>query len=63
MGATLTYTEIELIQGLLARDEKIFTYLYDHYSPALYGVALKVVGEEAAAGDVLQDLGFKIWLI
>jgi len=61
LGATLTYTEIELIQGLLARDEKIFTYLYDHYSPALYGVALKVVGEEAAAGDVLQEVFVKIW--
>ncbi|NLR61215.1 RNA polymerase sigma-70 factor (ECF subfamily) [Chitinophaga polysaccharea] len=61
MGATLTYTEVELIQGLLAREEKIFTYLYDHYSPALYGVALKVVGEEAAAGDVLQEVFVKIW--
>ncbi|MET3880639.1 RNA polymerase sigma factor (sigma-70 family) [Chitinophaga sp. OAE865] len=61
LGATLTYTEVELIQGLMARDEKIFTYLYDHYSPALYGVALKVVGEETAAGDILQEVFVKIW--
>lgn len=61
MGTTLTYTEVELVQGLSARDEKVFTYLYDHYSPALYGVALKVLGEEAAAGDVLQEVFVKIW--
>lgn len=61
MGATLTYTEVELVQGLKARDEKVFSYLYDHYSPALYGVALKVVSDEASAGDVLQEVFVKIW--
>jgi RNA polymerase sigma factor (sigma-70 family) len=61
LGATLTYTENELVQGLQARDEKVFSYLYDHYSPALYGVALKIVTDEASAGDVLQEVFIKIW--
>ncbi|CAL1520017.1 sigma-70 family RNA polymerase sigma factor [Chitinophaga sp. MM2321] len=61
LGATLTYTEVELVQGLRARDEKVFSYLYDHYSPALYGVALKIVTDEPSAGDVLQEVFIKIW--
>ncbi|HVI49170.1 MAG TPA: sigma-70 family RNA polymerase sigma factor [Chitinophaga sp.] len=61
MGATITYTELELVHGLQARDEKVFSYLYDHYSPALYGVALKIVTDEASAGDVLQEVFIKIW--
>jgi len=61
LGATFTYTEAELVQGLKARDEKIFSYLYDHYSPALYGVALKVITDETTAGDVLQEVFVKIW--
>ncbi|NIG57245.1 RNA polymerase sigma factor [Chitinophaga sp. Cy-1792] len=61
MGATLTYTEAELVHGLKARDERIFSYLYDHYSPALYGVALKVITDETAAVDILQEAFVKIW--
>lgn len=61
MGAALTYTEAELVQGLQARNEKYFSYLYDHYSPALYGIVLKVLNDESLAGDVLQDIFLKIW--
>lgn len=61
MGSTLTYTEAELVRGLKARDEKVFGYLYDHYSPALFGVALKVLNDENSAADVLQEVFLKIW--
>lgn len=61
MRPSLTYTEAELVQGLKARDEKVFSYVYDHYSPALYGVALKVVNDETTAVDVLQEIFLKIW--
>ncbi|SDF96876.1 RNA polymerase sigma factor [Chitinophaga filiformis] len=61
MGAAVTYTESELVLGLKARNEKHFGYLYDHYSPALYGIALKVVNDESVAGDVLQEIFLKIW--
>ncbi|WP_298738177.1 sigma-70 family RNA polymerase sigma factor [uncultured Chitinophaga sp.] len=61
MRPSLTYTEAELVQGLKARDEKVFSYVYDHYSPALYGVALKVLNDENTAVDVLQEIFLKIW--
>lgn len=61
MEYAATYTEAELVEGLKARDQKIFSYLYDHYSPALYGVIVKVLNDDSAAGDVLQDVFLKIW--
>ncbi|PSL47647.1 RNA polymerase sigma-70 factor (ECF subfamily) [Chitinophaga niastensis] len=61
MEHTATYTEAELVQGLKARDQKVFGYLYDHYSPALYGVIVKVLNDNSSAGDVLQDVFLKIW--
>ncbi|WP_245957489.1 RNA polymerase sigma factor [Chitinophaga flava] len=57
----VTYTEAELIDGLRARDQKVFAYLYDHYSPALFGVIVKVLNDNHSAGDVLQDVFMKIW--
>lgn len=61
MDQAVTYTEAELVQGLKARDQKIFGYLYDHYSPALYGVIVKVLNDNSSAGDVLQEVFLKIW--
>jgi len=61
LGTVLTYTEAELVLGLKSRSEKHFGYLYDHYSPALFGIALKVINDETVAGDVLQEIFLKIW--
>jgi RNA polymerase sigma-70 factor (ECF subfamily) len=41
---------VDLLKG---RDEKAYSYLYDHYSAALYGVVLRVLNSEEAARDVL----------
>lgn len=61
MGTTNTYNETELVHGLKGRDQQVFSYLYDHYSPALYGVVLKVLNDENIANDVLQEVFLKIW--
>ena len=50
-----------LIAQLQARDEKALSLLYDKYSAALYGVALKIVKREELAEDVLQETFIKIW--
>ncbi|WP_126243296.1 RNA polymerase sigma factor [Chitinophaga rhizosphaerae] len=55
------YTEDELVQLLKQRDESAFRYLYDNYSPALYGVIYSIVPEGHTAQDVLQDSFVKIW--
>lgn len=56
-----TLTEEELIVLLKKKDEKSYHYLYDHYSAALYGVALRVLGSKEYAEEVLQDAFIKIW--
>lgn len=54
-------SEEELVGMLRDGDQSVMEYLYDHYSGALYGVCLKVVNDETAAQDVLQDAFIKIW--
>jgi RNA polymerase sigma-70 factor (ECF subfamily) len=56
-----TYTQQELILLLRNNSREGFEYLYDHYSPALYGIILKIVKDEDRATDVLQDAFLKIW--
>ena len=53
--------EPQLVSRLKARDRNAFTYLYDYYSPALYGIILRVVKNEEIAEEVLQDSFFKVW--
>jgi RNA polymerase sigma factor (sigma-70 family) len=55
------YTEPELIAGLRAKNETAFGYLYDNYSAALFGVISRIVPEEEAAQDILQEAFLKIW--
>lgn len=48
---------IELQQG----NEAAFSKLYDKYSPALYGIILKIVRDDEVAQDILQDCFVTIW--
>lgn len=61
MTRKFTYTEKELIYSLKSNSKDAFEYLYDHYSPALYGIILKIVKDEEKAADVMQDYFLKIW--
>lgn len=53
--------EDELILLLQGKDKRGFVMLYDNYSPALYGIILKIVRIEEIAEDVMQDAFVKIW--
>ncbi len=55
------YSEQELVWLLKQRNEQAYSYLYDHYSGALFSVILCVVKEEELAADVLQEVFIKIW--
>lgn len=50
-----------LIDLLRSGEKSGLTYLYDHYSGALYGVILRIVQSEDIADEVLQDVFLKIW--
>lgn len=57
----ITYTHEELIEGIAAKDQKAFTYLYEHYAKALFAVISAIVKEQEEAEDVLQKTFVKIW--
>jgi len=61
MPHTQTYTETELIQQLKQHTHAAFSYLYDHYSGALYNVILSILQDKELTNDVLQEVFIKIW--
>jgi RNA polymerase sigma factor (sigma-70 family) len=61
LGTKLTYEEHELVASLLKKDDGAFSYLYEHYSAALYGVIKQIVGDAELSNDVLQETFVNIW--
>lgn len=55
------YTEEELVFALQQKDQQAFSYLYDNYSGALFGLINKMVNDKELAEDILQDTFVKIW--
>lgn len=54
-------SEEELVHRLYQKEESALRYLYDHYSPALYGLLLRIVEDEELAQDLLQESFLRIW--
>jgi RNA polymerase sigma-70 factor (ECF subfamily) len=44
-----------------AGDQSAAAELYDRYSPVVYAVALRVLGDTGAAEDVLQEVFLQLW--
>ncbi|MEI9913083.1 MAG: sigma-70 family RNA polymerase sigma factor [Bacteroidota bacterium] len=61
MNPTVKYSENELVNSLQQRSDKAFSYLYDNYSGALYGIINSIVTDTETANDVLQDVFINIW--
>jgi RNA polymerase sigma factor (sigma-70 family) len=55
------YSEVELVIALKSGDKHAFSYLYDNYSSALFGVISRIVQDEEHASDILQESFIKIW--
>lgn len=50
-----------LISRLKSKDQKAFALLYDKYSPALYGIILRMCNDEGLAQEILQDTFMTVW--
>lgn len=61
MQATKKYSEEELVYALRQRDQDAFSYLYDNYAGALFGLIGKMVSSRELAEDILQEAFVKIW--
>lgn len=54
-------SEEDLVSMLRQKSKPALEYLYDRYSGSLYGVIIKVVGQDTLAEEVLQDTFMKVW--
>ena len=57
-----TYNETDLVTLLQQRSEKAYSYLYDNYAGALYGIIHSIIADNETANDVLQDVFLNIWM-
>lgn len=61
MDKAKKYTEEFLYSALKGKSKTAFEYLYDNYSPALYGVIYNILRNEESSNDALQEVFVKIW--
>jgi RNA polymerase sigma-70 factor (ECF subfamily) len=50
-----------LVSAIRSGDEQAMGQLYERYSPIVYSVALRVLGDAGAAEDVLQEVFMQLW--
>jgi len=50
-----------LVSAIRSGNENAMEQLYERYSPIVYSVALRVLGDTAAAEDVLQEVFMQLW--
>jgi RNA polymerase sigma-70 factor (ECF subfamily) len=50
-----------LVSAMRLGSEDALAQLYDRYSPVVYSVALRVLGDTGTAEDVLQDVFMQLW--
>ena len=50
-----------LLASIRSGDEGAMAELYDRYSSIVYSVALRVLGNAAAAEDILQEVFMQLW--
>jgi RNA polymerase sigma factor (sigma-70 family) len=55
------YNEEQLVALLNEQNGDAFSYLYDHYSGALFTIINQIVPDKDTAGDVLQEVFINIW--
>jgi RNA polymerase sigma factor (sigma-70 family) len=61
LSTKVTYEEYELVAALRQKDNQGFSYLYDHYAGALYGIIHQIVSDGELSNDVLQETFVNIW--
>jgi RNA polymerase sigma-70 factor, ECF subfamily len=50
-----------LAERLAAGDDHALAEIFDRLGPAVYGAAVRVLGESSAAQDVVQDVFVELW--
>ena len=56
-----TYDDFTLLASLKAGEEEVFSEIYERYWAVLYRHAYKLLKDEAAAQDIVQDIFVTLW--
>jgi RNA polymerase sigma-70 factor (ECF subfamily) len=54
-------SDASLVAAIRSGNEGAMAELYDRYSSIVYSVALRILGDSAAAEDVLQEVFMQLW--
>ena len=54
-------TDAALVVAIAGADEAAMAELHRRHGPGVYGIALRVVGDQAIAEEVLQDVFVRLW--
>ncbi len=54
-------SDASLVSAIRSGNEGAMAELYDRYSSIVYSVALRILGDSAAAEDVLQEVFMQLW--
>ena len=54
-------TDQRILDLIAKRDERFVSLLYDQYADRLYGLAYRILKNDAAAQDAIQESFVKIW--
>jgi RNA polymerase sigma-70 factor, ECF subfamily len=60
-GDLSTWSDVALVEGIVARDERALAEIYDRHAAALYGLALRVLRGAGHAEEVLQETICALW--
>jgi RNA polymerase sigma-70 factor, ECF subfamily len=61
MSRAAPMSDAELVARFVWQDEAALSELYDRYSNALFGLALRVSGSRERAEEIVQDTFMKLW--
>ena len=57
----MVLSDAMLVSAIRSGDEQAMAQLYDRYSPIVYSVALRVLGDTGTAEDILQEVFLQLW--
>lgn len=57
----MLHNELDIIQKVIAKDQPSFEILYDHYSPRVYGLILRMTSNKELVEEIMQEVFLKLW--
>lgn len=54
-------SDTDLVSAIRSGDQRAMATVYDRYSPVVYSIALRVLGDTGGAEDVQQDVFMQLW--